>query len=492
MKQQQKQVQAAAPAAGPIVKAPAQCFLQPLPGKTVSFCTPGGQFTLYGNIDVSLDATSKNIGHLDNPAEASGPRGNFGWMPAISTNLSYFGVRGYQRLYDPNINFVYQLEAGFDISATPSNRQSNSNLSNSVNGALFSRNSYIGLASKDYGAIKIGKTDAPYKTSTAIFNPFNGMIGDYAVIMGNTGGDNRVEFGTRLSHAIWYESPNISGFQFNALVSPGQNRSDINDNIPSGESDCTGSNDPTSGGPPNGASCTDGSFGTAVSANLSYTNGGFYATGAYERHSKVNRQSDVASIFPIGPGDVLFDNDVADEDAWKVGALYNFKATGTTIGGIFESMHRYVPSFLAFQNERQRNGTWLFVSQQITDADSVHFGWAHAFRTPGDPGQHNDPVVPVTDPFSGNASTVATNQNQADMVTSAYKHKLSDALTWYTAVAATFNGPSAHYDLGAGGRGVTTDCHDANLPANGGAGSGPHCFTGTTVMGVSTGLQFRF
>src|SRR5262249_55194934 len=49
IKQQQKQVQAAAPAAAPIVKAPGECFLRPIPGKTVSFCTPGGEFTLYGN-----------------------------------------------------------------------------------------------------------------------------------------------------------------------------------------------------------------------------------------------------------------------------------------------------------------------------------------------------------------------------------------------------------------------------------------------------------
>src|SRR5215475_5970286 len=156
VKQQQKQVQAAAPAA-PIGKAPGQCLFQPIPGQTASFCTPGGQFTLYGNFDVSFDYTSKNVKGLDMGGNTP-PEGNFGWMPAISTNLSYFGVRGFQHLSDPSINFVYQLEAGFDVSATPSNKQSNSNLSDSVNGALFSRNSYIGLASRDYGAIKIGKT----------------------------------------------------------------------------------------------------------------------------------------------------------------------------------------------------------------------------------------------------------------------------------------------------------------------------------------------
>jgi predicted porin len=486
IKQDQKQVQAAAPAA-PLVKAPGQCLFQPIPGQTASFCTPGGQFTLYGNMDVSFDYTSKNIKTTDvfdfgaHPFDT--PRGNFGWMPAISTNLSYFGVRGFQKVGTYDFNFVYQLEAGFDISAAPGNKQSNSNLSNQVNGALFSRNSYIGIASKNWGAIKIGKTDAPYKTSTAAFNPFSGQIGDYSVIMGNTGGDNRVEFGTRLSHAVWYESPNISGFQFNALFAPGQNRSDISDNLSAGESDCTGNNDPTSGG---ASACTDGSFSNAASANLSYTNGGFYATAAYERHWKVNRQGDI----PGSANPQFFIDDVADEDAAKIGALYNFKSTGTTIGGIFESMHRYVPADISFQNERQRNGTWLFVSQQLTDADSIHFGWAHAFRTPGDPGQHNDSLIPFPD---GSANFFASNHNQADMVTGSYKRKLSSNLTWYTAIAATFNGPSAHFDLGAGGRGVTTDCHDAGIPAGGGAGAaGGACFTGTTLMGVSTGLQYRF
>ncbi len=58
------------------------------------------------------------------------------------------------------------------------------------------------------------------------------------------------------------------------------------------------------------------------------------------------------------------------------------------------------------------------------------------------------------------------------MITSTYKHKFGPNLTWYTAVAATINGPSAHYDLGAGGRGVTTDCHSA-FGASGGIELGP-------------------
>jgi hypothetical protein len=77
------------------------------------------------------------------------------------------------------------------------------------------------------------------------------------------------------------------------------------------------------------------------------------------------------------------------------------------------------------------------------------------------------------------------------MVTATYKHKFGQNLTWYTAVAVTMNGPTSHYDLGAGGRGVTTDCHSA-WGATGGTNSDPHCWVGTTLAGASTGIQWRF
>jgi predicted porin len=476
------------------------------PDSALTFETPGGEITGYGNFDISFDGASKSVsGVYTSPLNINGgvvsPNGNFGWMPDISTNLSYLGVRGFQKI--PNmegVHFVYQLEAGIDISATPGDKQSNSNLSNQVNGALFSRNSFIGLASPVWGAIKIGKSDAPYKNSTAAFNPFSGEWGDYAVIMGNTGGDNRVEFGTRVSHALWYESPTVGGWQFNAMYAPGQNRSWISDQLPAGESDCAGGNDPTSGAD-NPPACNDGSFSDLISANLSYTNGGFYGTAASEWHHAVNRQSDITAMFGPGLGSslpvvlpdaysqTLFNQDVADEWAAKIGALYKF-ATGTTIGAIAEYMQRDVPADLQFQNERTRWGTWAFLTQQLNPTDSVSVGWAHAFQTPGDPCQHNDCTIPTLD---GGLSAYATNQNQADMVTANYKHNLSKDLVWYSDIAATFNGPSAHYDLGAGGRGVTTDCHDISVQnATGGAISNPHCFTGTTLVGVSTGLQYKF
>jgi predicted porin len=483
-------------------------FLERKPGKDLTFFTPGGEITAYGQFDVSFDGATKDAKGGPVAPDGSTPVGNFGWMPDISTNISYLGVRGFQRIPTQSFNFVYQFEAGIDISSAAGTRQSNSNLSNQVNGSLFSRNSYIGLASSDWGAIKVGKTDAPYKNSTAAFNPFSGMWGDYAVVMGNTGGDNRVEFGTRLSHAIWYESPKFGGgFQFNVLFAPGQNRANDSSNLSAGESDCAGGNDPTSGANPL-VSCSDGAFSNAVSANLSYTNGPLYITGAYEFHQNVNRSSDLAgaygvpitvpavgqdcSAFLTAPGAVSGTlaqqqciEDTANEDAAKIGIMYTFP-TKTTVGVIGERLHRYVPADIDFQNERTRYGSWVVVSQELSPADSLHFGWAHAFQSPGNPGQHNDSTL-----VTANGAVYGPTQNQADMLTAAYKHKYSENLTWYTTVAATFNGPDAHYDLGAGGRAVTTDCHDANA-APGGITANPHCWTGTTIVGVSTGLQWKF
>ena len=494
-------------------------FLERKMGDPITFYTCNGELTVYGNFNVSIDDTTKDLytmlpsggpGTFPGVPPGAPPIGNFGWMPAISSNISYLGARGFEKIGSYPFNFVYQFEVGIDISATPGNKQTNSNWGGTANGELFNRNTYIGV-SGDLGAVKIGKTSAPYANSTARFNPFAGMLGDYSVVMGNTGGDNRVEFGTRLDHAVWYESPVVKGFQFNFLFAPGQNRDTSSGDLPAGGFECAGGNDPTSGGNfPVG--CNDGSYSNALSTNLSFTNGGFYATVAYERHFIVNRSSDISTgiyggvcaggvpcvvgintqqyAAPTALAARLFNEDVADEDAFKVGALYKFE-TKTTIGGIFESMHRYVSADLQFQNERTRNGTWLFLSQELNPTDSVHFGWAHAFKANGDPGQHNNATQVLENAPGIVTAFFAQNNNQADMLTAAFRRNLSSNLSWYSNVAATINGPDAHYDLGAGGRGVTTDCHDA-FGATGGVFSGPRCWTGGLLMGVSSGLQWRF
>ncbi|HEY4974072.1 MAG TPA: hypothetical protein VII41_10710, partial [Steroidobacteraceae bacterium] len=275
----------------------------------------------------------------------------------------------------------------------------------------------------------------------------------------------------------------------------------------SGSPDCNGGNQPGSGNLL--LNCDDGGFGDAYSADLKFETGGFYATAAYEMHRWVNRNSDgigannptygylvsigspvidfatfnaLAAEFPTSFGagaSPPYLTDIADEWAFKVGAQYVF-AFGLTASAIWEDLHRNLPQVLEFQNERQRNGTWLALSQNLGSFDTVSFGWGHAGRTPGDPGgQHN--------------YNPTTTDDTANMYTIAWKHKLDKQLYWYVDGALTLNHGNAHYDIGAGGRSLTTDCHDGtNAVLIDYTSAGNTTWGGCREMGFSTGLNYKF
>src|SRR5207253_10991552 len=168
----------------------------------------------------------------------------------------------------------------------------------------------------------------------------------------------------------WYESHNMGGFRVNALFAPGQNRSSDNINPASVEPTCTGGNQPP---------CNDGSFDNAYSVSGVYEAGRLYAIAAYERHANVNRTGDDATGGGPAPAGAV---GIANEQAWKVGAQFTLGAT--TLNAILERMTRKAPdpSF----NERQRNGFWLAATQKLSSQDDLNLGWAHAGKTPGDPG----------------------------------------------------------------------------------------------------------
>src|SRR5467141_1150633 len=128
----------------------------------------------YGHLDLSIDDITKGI-------KESTAVGKVGWQPDISSNLSYFGFRGDHDI-GGGYKIVFQVETQVDVSATPGpspvNQASQGNVDNKVLGALGSRNSFLGIAG-NFGAFKLGKTDAPYKLSTARMDPFSATVGDY-------------------------------------------------------------------------------------------------------------------------------------------------------------------------------------------------------------------------------------------------------------------------------------------------------------------------
>ncbi len=498
----------------------------------------------YGSFDVSVDDTTKGMNgfvayHINgagtgldysNPKNGgAGPFGNVGYQPAISTNASGIGWRGAHAIPGwEDTKLLIQVEAQVGLTASPGVVTSYTAQTNGVSGAIGLGTTYLGFGGKDWGAVKIGHGTTPYKKATDRLDPFAGMLGDMPTIMGNTGGDNRVEFNAVMDHAIWYESPRIQGFSFDALFSPGQNRTaDSANNLAGGSSNCNGGNIPGSGNLP--LNCDDGGFDNAYSLALKFETKSLYLTLDYELHKNVNRNSDgigsnspqYANLMALGdpatgaPGSpylnwALYDfigsaygatgscatapssatyycanatpefvGDIGDEAAYKFGAQYIFDF-GLTVSGIVERMTRQMPAALQWANERQRNGFWLAFTQELGTADNVNLGWAHAGKTVGDPaGQHNfDP---------------ANTNDTADMWTLAYKHRLDGQLYVYANVAETLNHGNAHYDLGGGGHGVKTDCHDGTTtPIIDYTSAGNTTWGGCKPFGVSLGMNFKF
>jgi len=481
----------------------------------------------YGTLDVSFDDVTKGIRGLTAyayptsgapPYVAPGPKGtqivgSVGWLGDLSTNKSVLGYRGSHKIDGSSVDFIYQIEVQPAITSAPGESTSYTAQSNVTKAAIGYGDSFVGLSNNSWGKLKVGTTYSPYKKSTDRMNPFSGMLGDYAVVMGNTGGDNRVEFGTRLDHSIWYESPKLGNlFSFDLLVSPGANRTYDNVVQSAGSPDCSGGNQPGSGNLP--LNCDDGGFGTAYSADLKFEYGGFYATTAWELHHKVNRNSDGIGANAPGYGNLFLGGtgtsplidfatyntylaeygpqfagtngftapyltDIADEWAVKAGVQYTFDF-GLAISGIYEWLKRDLPADLQFQNERTRMGTWFAATYDFTPKDNFSVGWAHAGATPGDPGgQHN---------YNPN-----NTQNQANMYTIAWKHRFDKNLYGYFDAADTVNDGNAHYDIGAGGRGVTTDCHDGtNTVFNDYSSAGPTTWGGCHEIGVSVGMNYKF
>jgi predicted porin len=485
----------------------------------------------YGTLDVSFDDVTKGIrgltaygypGSGSPPYVSTGPKGtqivgSVGWLGDLSTNKSVLGYRGSHKIAGGSWDFIYQIETQPSITSAPGLSTSYTAQANLTKAGIGYGDTFVGLSKTTWGKLKIGTTYSPYKKSTDRMNPFSGMLGDYSVVMGNTGGDNRVEFGTRLDHSIWYESPKFGNMvSFDLLVSPGANRTYDNVVQSSGSPDCSGGNIPGSGNLP--LACDDGGFGTAYSADLKFETGGFYSTVAWELHHHVNRNSDgiganapgygnlfqggagtsplidfgtyntyVANYYPqAAPGfappngfTAPYLADIADEWAVKAGVQYTFPF-GLALSGIYEWMKRDLPPALQFQNERTRMGTWFAATYDLTKADNFSVGWAHAGATPGDPGgQHN---------YNPN-----NTQNQANMYTIAWKHRFDKNLYGYLDAADTVNDGNAHYDIGAGGRGVTTDCHDGTSTAfNDYSSAGPTTWGGCHEIGVSVGMNYKF
>src|SRR3984893_3618207 len=437
--------------------------------------------TLYGSIDVSGDIFNPSV--FDQ-----------GTKLGVSSNISSFGIRVRHNLAPYGWDgwaVLAQLESQVDIAAAPTERAS-----------FGTRDSFLGVEGP-WGAVKAGKSDTPYKKSTAAMDPFTRTLGDYNSIMGNTGGDNRAEFDWRMNHAIWYESPIFSGFQFSALISPGQNYAQDNSDYSFGDAfQCngasargSGSNFPGTGGAVNGNiggnGCTDGSYGNAYSAALNYKNGPWTAIAAYELHEQVNRHTDDnlqlnANSTSPPPGPVFLPNGsqvltgVHNEWAAKVGGGYRFNdgLGDLQLNAFYEWIRREVTAIEQPFNERSRDAVFASATQMIGKW-AISGSYAHAFSSPGNPAMLsvNDPVLAPEATLQGNMFA-----NDASQYAIGARYYFNNWASWYVVASRLNQGPGAHYCLGASGHGYQVCSRDAANDTIGGA----------TIKAATTGMTFNF
>jgi predicted porin len=439
--------------------------------------------TLYGSIDVSADIFNPSV--YDQGTK---------W--GIASNISSFGIRVRHNLAPygwDGMAVVAQLESQVDIAAAPNERA-----------AFGTRDSFLGMESP-WGSIKAGKTDTPYKKATAAMDPFSRTLGDYNSIMGNTGGDNRAEFDWRMNHAVWYESPIFNGFQLSALVSPGQNFAKDNSDYAYGDwGQCngastrgSGSNFPNTGGAQQGniggQGCTDGSFGNAYSAALTYKNGPWNAIAAYELHEQVNRRGDdgsqpgqLAPQFLADGSQVM--TGVQNEWAVKVGGGVHFNdgLGDLALNAFYEWIRREVPAIEQPFNERSRDAVFASATQRIGQW-AVSGSYAHAFKSPGNPtmlASNSLAAATTVIGLSNIAGDIQANlfSNDATQYAVGARYYFNEWASWYIVGSQLSQGMGAHYCLGASGHGYQVCSRDAQNNTIGGA----------TIRAATTGMTFNF
>ncbi len=148
------------------------------PGNDLTFQVGGGEVTIYGHADVSLDSQTNGMSGFQNGGLPV--TGNNGWLADISSNLSFFGIRA-ERSVDKDLKGVLQFETEVSYAATPGASDQGTD-GTAQKFSLGSRNSYVGLQSKTRPAASIPSpirraiTTPSWETAVAITAP-NSMRG---------------------------------------------------------------------------------------------------------------------------------------------------------------------------------------------------------------------------------------------------------------------------------------------------------------------------
>lgn len=118
----------------------------------------------------------------------------------LNTNASRVGFKGAEAL-TANTDLVYQLEYGVDIDA-----DTNYDSKGQKKGQFYSRDTYLGLANKQYGTLLAGRLTAIDDYVNYADVAEGGVIGGSGILASFDG--------ERANNALAYVSPNYSGLNF--------------------------------------------------------------------------------------------------------------------------------------------------------------------------------------------------------------------------------------------------------------------------------------
>src|SRR5574343_1221417 len=123
----------------------------------------------------------------------------------LSSNASRLGFRGSKKIGE--LTGIWQIEQ--EIQFNLSNGTSPAGIDDKdTNNRLASRDTFAGLQG-DFGTVRAGKFDTPFKVAREPFNLFGDQLGD----MRNLTRVGDAKFDERLNNMLEYQTPVMSGFQ---------------------------------------------------------------------------------------------------------------------------------------------------------------------------------------------------------------------------------------------------------------------------------------
>lgn len=122
----------------------------------------------------------------------------------LSSNASRLGFRGSKKIGE--LTGIWQIEQ--EVQFNLSNSYSATDGKTTETNRLASRDTFAGLQG-DFGTVRVGKFDTPFKVAREAFNLFGDQLGD----MRNLTRVGSAKFDERLNNMLEYQSPVMGGFQ---------------------------------------------------------------------------------------------------------------------------------------------------------------------------------------------------------------------------------------------------------------------------------------